>query len=301
VRIAITGSTGLIGSALTDALRADGHTVTRITRAPSREPDAITWDIDAGRIDTARLESHDAVVHLAGAGIGDHRWTEDYKREVRESRTKGTTLLASALASLDARPRVLVSGSAQGYYGDRGDEVLTEASRKGEGFLADVVAAWEDGTSAAREAGIRTATIRSTLVLAAHGGALRRMLPLFRLGLGGRMGSGRQWWSWITLQDHVRAIRWLIEHENVNGPVNLAAPNPVTNADFTRALARALRRPAFFAVPKAGPRLVLGRGLTDQLLFTSLRVVPSVLVEHGFTFEHPTIDEAMRAVVGASR
>jgi uncharacterized protein (TIGR01777 family) len=282
VRVAISGSSGLIGTALIESLRTDGHDVSRISR---------------DRSDPSELEGADAVVNLAGAGIGDRRWTAARKREIRDSRTQGTAALVDALGRLDRKPSVLVSASAIGYYGDRGDEVLTEASRAGAGFLPEVARDWEVAARRAEDVGIRTVMIRTGIVLAAHGGALKRMLPLFRSGLGGRMGAGRQWWSWITLADEVAAIRWLIDRDDVHGPVNVTAPNPVTNTDFTRALGRAVSRPTILAVPRFALGLVLGRELADHLLFGSLRVVPSVLAERGFEFAHPTIDEALRAVV----
>lgn len=297
MQIAITGATGLIGTALGRALRADGHDVVPVVRRPVAEGErAVRWDPAAGSIDAAALEGVDAVVHLAGAGIGDHRWNESYRREILDSRVKGTELLATTLAGLDRRPSVLVSGSAIGYYGDTGDEAVDERSPAGDGFLADVCVAWEAAASAAAGAGIRVATLRTGIVLDRAGGALRKMLPLFRIGAGGRMGSGRQWWSWITLDDEVSIIRWLIDHE-VSGPVNAVAPTPVTNRDFTAALAHALHRPAVFPVPSFGPKLLLGGELADALLFTSQRVLPSVLTADGFPFAHPTIDTALAAVL----
>jgi uncharacterized protein (TIGR01777 family) len=296
VRVAITGSTGMVGTALVDSLRADGHEVQRLVRAAASGPGEVRWDIGAGTIDAAALEGVDAVVHLASANIGGRRWDAAYKREILDSRTRGTDLLARALATLDAKPRVLVSASGINYYGDRGDEVIVEHTGRGHGFLADVAEAWEAATGPAAEAGIRTVVTRSAMVLTPGGGALERMLPLFRLGLGGRMGSGRQWWSWITLPDEVRAIRWLLEND-VSGPVNLTAPNPVTNAEFTRVLARVLHRPALIPIPRFGPSLVVGSELATALLFTSSRVVPSVLVEHGFRFEHAFLDEALTSLL----
>lgn len=299
--VAITGSTGLIGEALVASLRHDGHRPIRLVRRPPRPgEDAIGWNPAAGTIDRASLEGVGAVVNLAGAGIGDHRWTDDYKRTLRDSRTVGTALLADALAQMARPPAVLVSGSAMGVYGDRGDQVLTEADPPGHSFLADVVVQWEAATRPAAAAGVRVATIRTGLVLARQGGALPRLLPLFRWGLGGRMGSGRQWWSWITLDDEVRAIRFLVDHD-VAGPVNLTAPGTVTNAELTRVLAHVLGRPAFLAVPRFGPRLVQGAELADELLFTSARVAPTVLEGAGFTFAHPELEGALRTVLDRPR
>ena len=298
MRVAITGSNGLIGSAVVDAYRGDGHDVVRLVRGGAGRPGEARWDPAAGSIDAAALEGVDAVVHLAGAGIGDHRWTTEYKREILESRTLGTDLLARTLGGLARPPAVLVSASAVGFYGSRGDEVLTEASHGGRSFLSDVTKAWEAATAPASDAGIRVVRIRTGLVLARHGGALQKLVRITRTGLGGRLGSGRQWWSWITLHDEVRAIRWLVDHD-VTGAVNLTAPNPVTNADFTRTLAGILRRPAVLAVPPFGPRLLLGRELADELLFSSQRAVPAVLNEHGFRFEHTELAGALRAVLDA--
>lgn len=296
--IAITGASGLIGRALATDLQRDGHRVVAVSRNPAalRGLDALGWDPATARIDRVGFEGIDAVVHLAGAGIGDHRWTDAYKREIRESRELGTRLLAETLASLQRPPPVLVSGSAIGYYGDRGDEVLTEQSPPGEGFLAEVCIRWEAAAAPATEAGIRTAFIRTGIVLSAEGGALAKLLPLFRLGLGGRMGSGRQWWSWISIADEVRAIRWLIDHD-LSGPVNLTAPTPVTNAAFTKVLASVLRRPAVFPVPAFAPRLLRGAELADELLFASQRVEPAVLAGSGFTFSAPDLEGALRDIL----
>ena len=295
MRVAITGSSGLIGTALTRSLEADGHQVVRVLR---REGDRATvrWNPDAGEIDATGLEGVDAVVHLAGAGIGDHRWTDDHKRTVLESRKRGTSLLATTLAGLSAPPDVLVSGSAVGFYGDRGDEQLTEASGPGRGFLTEVVTAWEAAAAPAADAGIRVAKIRTGVVLAAEGGALARMAKIARLGLLGKLGSGRQWMSWITLEDEVRAIRFLLDHE-VSGPVNLTAPAPVTNAVFTKALGRVLHRPTVLPVPGFGPKLVLGRELAESLLLEGQRVLPEVLLDAGFEFHHDEVETALHAVL----
>jgi uncharacterized protein len=298
MRVAITGSRGLIGTALTASLAADGHDVVPVVRsADETAPNGVVrWDIDAGTIDRAGLEGVDAVVHLAGAGIGDRRLTEDRKRVVATSRSRGTALLADALADLEHKPQVMVSASAIGYYGERGDEVLTETSTAQPGnFLSDVCVAWEAATAPAAAAEIRVARIRSGIVLAAHGGALARMLPLFKFGLGGRMGSGRQWWSWVSLADEVGAIRFVLDHD-IEGPVNATAPSSTTNADFTKALGQALHRPAVLPVPRFGPRLVLGRERADLLLFTSERVEPRVLSSAGFEFRHPDIESAFASL-----
>jgi uncharacterized protein (TIGR01777 family) len=295
VRIAITGSSGMIGTALRTRLAAEGHAVVRVVRGEAK-PGSISWDPTGGRLDPNDLEGLDAVVNLAGAGIGDHRWTAKYRRTVIDSRRLGTALLAEALAATSAPPAVLVSGSAIGFYGDRGDEVLTEASPPGTGFLAEVAQAWEDATAAAEAAGIRVAHLRTGIVLDRKQGALAKLLPLFRFGVGGRMGSGRQWMSWITLADEVEAICFLLTHD-VRGPVAAVAPNPVTNADLAKALGRALHRPALVPVPAFGPRLVLGRDMADQLLFASQRVHPAVLEDAGFAFHHPKLDGALTATL----
>ena len=296
MRIAISGATGLIGTALTTSLALDGHEVIAMVRRPVAEGEpAIQWNPTDGTIDRAGLEGVDAVVNLAGAGIGDHRWTDAYRREILDSRVRGTDLIATTIAGLDRRPSVLINGSAIGYYGDTGDAVVDESSPAGEDFLAKVCVDWEAATAPAEAADIRVAHLRTGVVLSASGGAMGKMLPLFRLGLGGRMGSGRQWWSWITLADEIAAIRWLLDHP-IAGPVDATAPNPVTNREFTAALGAALHRPTILPVPRFGPRLLLGRDLADALLFTSQRVAPTVLADSGFVFAHPTIDVALDAI-----
>ena len=250
----------------------------------------------AGTIDSSALAGVDAVVNLAGEGIGDHRWTEAQKRRIRDSRVIGTTVLAEALAGLDPRPSVLLNASAVGYYGDRGDEVLTEVSGPGTGFLPEVVQAWEAATGVASRAGIRTACFRTGIVLSADGGALAKQLPLFRFGVGGRFGSGKQWLPWIALEDEVGAIVHLLTAD-LEGPVNLAAPEPVTNATFTTVLGRVLGRPTFVPVPAFGPRLLLGRELADELLFSSARMVPEKLRAGGYEFSHPELEGALRSVL----
>jgi hypothetical protein len=295
MRIAITGSSGFIGSALVRSLEADGHTAVRVVRRDG-VPGSIRWDIDAGEIESAGLEGLDGVVHLAGEGVAERRWTEEQKRRILESRTKGTALLAQALAGLTTKPPVLVSGAGMDFYGDRGDEQLTETSAKGTGFLSDVVAAWEEATAPAAAAGIRVARIRTSMVLDADGGALPRLVALARFGLLGKLGSGKQWMSWISLADEVGAIRFLLDHD-VAGPVNLASPGPVTNAVFTKILGRVLHRPAFLRVPTFGPRLLLGRELAQALLFDSKRVAPEVLLDAGYEFEHTELETTLRELL----
>ena len=295
VQIAITGSTGLIGKALVRALRDEGLTVVRLVRRPPAAEDEIRWD-PFGEVDVASLEGVDAVVHLAGAGIGDHRWTETYKRQIRDSRVEGTRTLARALARLDRRPAVFVSASGMNYYGDTGDVAVDESAGQGTGFLADLCRDWEAAAEPAAAAGIRVVHPRSGLVLARGGGLLGRLLPLFRFGLGGRLGSGRQWMSWISIDDHIAALRFLL-HDGLSGPVNLTSPEPVTNAAFTKALGHALHRPAPFIVPAPALRIALG-DFADEGALISLRVLPDRLTKAGFTFRHSAIDNALTDLLG---
>jgi len=298
MQVGVTGSSGLIGTALVARLRAGGHTAVPIVRRPAHQNSGeIGWSPADGRLDAASLAGLDAVVHLAGAGIGDHRWTDRYRRQLLDSRVVSTTLLATKIAELgNDAPPVLISGSAIGFYGDRGDEPLDESSPAGNGFLAEICTAWEAGTMVAESAGIRVAHIRTGIVLARHGGALKKMLPLFRIGAGGRFGSGRQWMSWISIDDHVRAIEHLLSNP-IAGPVNLTAPAPVRNAEFAKTLGKVLRRPSFVPVPEFGPKLVLGSALAEALLFDGQRVHPGVLVASGFEFAHPELDGALRSVL----
>ena len=297
MRVAITGSSGLIGTALTRRLTESGHTtVPVVRRAP--QADEIGWAPADGRLDPADLAGIDAVVHLAGAGIGDKRWTDAYKKELVDSRTKPTALLSEAIAAADDGPRVLLSGSAIGYYGSRGDEELDESSEPGSGFLSELCVRWEDATGVAAAAGVRVAHLRTGIVLSADGGALKKQLPLFKLGLGGKMGDGTQWQSWISIDDEVAAIEHLLTADH-SGAVNLTAPAPVTNREFTETLGKVLGRPTFLPIPKFGPRLALGGELAENLLFTGQRVLPKVLeTDDGFTFAHPDLETALRALLG---
>ncbi len=295
VRIAISGSTGLIGTALRARLGAEGHDVVAMVRRDPA-PGDISWDPKAGRLDPAELAGVGAVVNLAGAGIGDHRWSDEYKREIMESRTGGTNLISEAIAARDDTPRVLLSGSAIGVYGDRGDEELSESSATGDGFLADVVRAWEASTTAAEEAGARVVHLRSGIVLSADGGALAKMLPLFKLGVGGRFGSGRQWQSWISIDDEVGAIVHLLDSA-LDGAVNLTAPVPVRNSEFAKTLGDVLRRPSIVPVPAFGPKLLLGSELAETLLFESQRITTSALTADGFTFAHAELEPALRVLL----
>ena len=294
--VAVTGSSGFIGTALVAALTDAGHRVRRVVRRTPSGPDEVGWDPMAGTIDRVGLSGVDAVVNLAGEGIATRRWSEDQKRRILESRTAGTRLISEAAAQLDPRPAVLISGSGVDYYGDRGDEELTEATPPGSGFLADVCVAWEAATGPAADAGIRSAFLRTGMVLHPEGGALPRMLPLFRLGLGGPFGNGRQWWPWITLRDEVGAILHLLTAD-ISGPVNCVAPQPVTNAQFTRTLSRVLHRPAVVPVPRLGPTVLLGSELVQSLLYDSDRVLPVRLVESGYRFADPDLEGALRALL----
>ena len=297
MRIAVTGSTGLIGSALVPALRADGHEVLRLVRRETNlAPDEVSWDPVAGRIDVARLRGITAVVNLAGAGVGDARWSEEYKRQIRDSRVLGTALIARAMAGLDPQPETLVAGSAIGFYGDTGDRAVDEQAPPGDGFLAEVVQEWEAAAAPASDAGIRVALARTGLVVAREGGAWARMFPLFRLGLGGKMGSGRQYWSWISLRDEVAALTYLLTHRDISGPVNLTSPNPATNAEVTAAMGSVLGRPTVLPVPSFALKAALGEFSTEIL--SSTRVLPHVLERHGFTWQDRDIASAIRAAQG---
>ena len=297
--VLVTGSHGLIGSALIRKLRAADHRVRRLVRDEPEGRDDVRWDPVAGTIEVARLEGLDAVVHLAGAGIGDKKWTPERKQLIRESRTQGTELLARTLAGLAQPPAVFVSGSGVGYYGNRGDTELTEEAAPGDDFPARLCVDWEAATAPAAEAGIRVVTIRTGIVLAAHGGALKRMLLPYKLGLGGRIGSGEQYMSWITLDDHVDAVRHVLATESVAGPVNLTAPKPVTNREFTHALGGAVHRPTVLPTPRFPLKAVYGAELVQHLLVEGQRVVPRVLESSGFEFAHADIDGALRAVLAA--
>jgi uncharacterized protein len=294
MRIAITGVSGLIGSALVPHLRAEGHDIVRLVRRRPREADEAQWD-PRGTVDRERLAGVGAVVHLAGAGVGARRWTDAYKREIRESRVVGTQTISRAMADLDPRPKVLVAASAVGWYGVTGDQAVDETHPPGSDFLAEVGREWEQAADPARDAGIRVAHARSGMVVSGKGGAFGRMMPLFRLGLGGRLGSGRQWWSLISLEDELRALTFLMEQEGLAGPVNLVATS-ATNAEITRALGRVLGRPAVFPVPAPVLRTVLGE-LSSQVV-ESLRVEPRRLREAGFVFRHPDVESIMRTITG---
>lgn len=297
MKILVTGSSGFIGSALLPFLTHAGHNVTSLVR-PGTRPGAnqLIWDPAAGRLDPASIAGFDAVVNLAGENIAGGRWTPERKQRIRDSRVKSTMLLAETLAGLSRRPRALVSASAAGYYGNRGDEALTETSTPGSGFLADVCRAWEDAARPAAAAGIRVVNLRFGMVLSAKGGALVKMLPPFKAGLGGPVGNGRQYMSWIVLDDVVGVIQHALATESLSGPVNVVAPEPVTNREFTKSLGRVLGRPAFLPLPAFAVRLLFGE-MGDALLLASARVQPSRLAGSGYKFLHPELEGSLRHIL----
>ena len=302
--VAVTGASGLIGTALVRRLQAEGHEVLRLTRSAPSAPDQVRWDPAAGELDPDALAKADAVVHLAAANIGEHlRWTGKVKRDLLQSRVQGTRLVAETLAGLargdggSEGPRVLVCASGVGFYGDRGDEVLTESSSGGEGFLADLVRQWEAAAGPAREAGLRVVHLRTGPVQDAAGAGLPKQALMFRLGVGGRFGSGRQWLSWTSLDDIAGAYLHALTHDELEGPVNNVAPNPVTNAEFTATLARVLHRPAVLHAPAFALRLVLGE-TADEFLLVSQRARPARLLETGYRFRFPELEAALRHTLG---
>lgn len=297
-RVLITGASGLIGSALGDALGRDGHQVVPMTRSRSGGGEgAIVWRPDARQLNAADLEGADVIVHLAGENLAGLRWTEKKKRAIRDSRVEGTSLLAGAIAKLERKPSVFVCASAVGIYGSRGDAVLDESSGAGTGFLAEVCQEWERACEPAREAGVRVVNTRFGLVLSSKGGALKAMLTPFRLGLGGVVGSGAQWWSWVALEDAVRAIQFVMERSDLAGAVNVTAPEPVTNRAFTKMLGKVLARPTVLPLPEFVAKLVLGE-MADEMLLSSTRVQPRRLVDAGFAFRYAQLEEALRAALG---
>jgi uncharacterized protein len=303
MKIVIAGSSGLIGSALVRVLRSEGdgqaHQVLRLVRREAAADDEVTWDPGAGRgPDAAALAGVDAAINLAGVGIGDHRWTDDYKRQILQSRVSSTTVLAEALTRIEPRPQVLLSGSAIGYYGDTGDTEVDENSPAGHDFLAEVAETWEAATTPAADAGIRTVRLRTGIVLSTKGGALGKVLPMFRVGVGGRLGSGKQYLSWIARPDYVAAVRFLLEADGISGPVNMTAPNPVTNREYTKAVADAVHRPALFPAPTAALKLAIG-GFAGSVV-GGQRVIPKRLLEAGFEFAYPEIGLALRALIEAN-
>lgn len=295
--VAVTGSTGLVGTALVVALEADEHLVRRLVRRPVQDDEQeIRWDPEAGTIDAAELDGVDAVVHLAGENLAGHRWTPTFKAKILESRVKSTYLLSETLARLASKPSVFCSASAIGYYGDRGDMPVDESVLMGRGFLADVCQQWEAATQPARGAGIRVVNLRIGVVLSPKGGALKSMLMPFKLGLGGVIGSGQQYLSWIAIDDLVSAILFTLNHDRLQGPVNAVSPQPATNREFTKTLGRVLSRPTFFPMPAFAARLAFGE-MADEMLLGGVKVVPHALASAGFPFEYPQLDAALRHVL----
>lgn len=295
MKIAITGAGGLIGKALVPALENAGHVVVPVVRRAPRAGE-IGWDPARRRLDPADLAGLDAVIHLAGAGIGDRRWSDSYKRALLDSRVDGTATLSEAIAQADPRPPVLLSASAIGWYGNTGDRPVDETDPAGSDFLAELCRRWEEATGPAEEAGVRVAHLRTGLVCASSGGLLGRLLPLFRLGLGGKLGSGRQYWSWVSLADEIGAIGYLLDHD-VSGPVNLTGPEPVTNAEFTKVLGRVVGRPTLATVPGIALRIVVGE-FAEVGILTGQRVLPKVLESSGYPFQHRTVEAALRWATG---
>jgi len=296
-KIAVSGASGLVGTELVEVLRSRGYEPLRLVRREPRGADEVRWDPADGSIDLQGLAGITGAVHLAGDNVASGRWTEAKKASIRDSRVQGTELLAGALAQISPRPKVLVSASAVGFYGSRGAEPVDETGSLGDGFLASVCAEWERATRAASSAGIRVVNARIGVVLAADGGALGKMKMPFLLGLGGRIGDGRQYMSWITLSDVVSALVFALGRDDLEGPVNLVAPTPVTNADFTATLGRVLRRPTLIPVPKFALRLGAGAEMADEMLIGGSRVIPAALRAHGFEWEHPTLEPALRSLL----
>jgi len=296
MKIAMTGSSGLIGSALAPDLEHHGHEIIRLVRRTAREAGEVGWDPTRRELHPSALAGVDAVVHLAGAGIGDRRWTDAYKRQLLSSRIDGTATVSEAIARAEPRPGILLSASAVGWYGDTGDRAVDETAHAGSGFLADVCRQWEASTAAAERAGVRVVHFRSGLVCSPRGGLLGRLLPLFRLGLGGKLGSGSQYWSWISLADEVAAIRHLLDTE-VSGPVNLTGPEPVTNEQFTKTLGHILHRPALAPVPRSALRIAVGK-FADEGIVAGQRVLPHALERSGYPFQHRTAEQALRWATG---
>ena len=298
MKVALTGASGLLGPHLIRSLRSDGHETLRLVRRAPAEADEVRWDPRSGEVDLDGLAGVDTIIHLAGANLGGRPWTPGYKRTVMDSRVDGTRAIARAAAALRPRPGVLLSMSGVGYYGNPGDRELDETAGPGAGYVAEIARRWEESTAPAADAGIRVVTMRTGVVVSGRGGALGRLLPLFRLGLGGRVGAGKQFWSWVSLTDYVRAARFLLDREDISGPVNVCAPEPVTNAELTRTFAKVLHRPAVLAVPGFALRLPL-RDFAEDLL-GGQRVVPRRLLDAGFRFEHEALEPALRAELAAA-
>ncbi len=293
MKILVTGSTGLVGSVLVPSLRSKGHQVLRAVRSTAKGADEIEWNPETGQINIAKLSDLDAAVHLAGESVADGRWSDEKKRRILDSRVKGTKLLSETLARLNPKPGVLVSASAIGYYGNRGSELVTEESTTGEGFLAGVVRQWESSTTAATQAGIRVVLLRLGIVLSTKGGALGKMLTPFKFGVGGKVGDGKQYMSWIAIEDVVGIIEYALADKTLSGPVNTVAPSPVTNAEFTKALGSAISRPTIFPLPAFVARLAFGE-MADETLLSSTRVLPERLTKSGYKFQFSNLDDALR-------
>jgi uncharacterized protein (TIGR01777 family) len=296
MRVLIAGASGLVGSAMVPQLKTEGVDVTRLVRS-SPKPGEIEWHPNQEQIDQGRLEGFDAIINLAGENIAGGRWTEETRRRIRDSRVYGTRLLSESMAKLAAPPRVFLCASATGFYGDRGDEVLDEESASGGGFLAGVCREWENATEPAARAGVRVINLRFGPILAREGGMLAKMLTPFKLGAGGRVGSGKQYISWVAIDDVVGAVKLALNDESMRGPLNVVSPNPVTNEEFTKTLGRVLSRPTFMTIPAFAARLAFGE-MADEMLLTSQRVVPKVLNDAGFKFQHPELEGAVRALLG---
>ncbi len=296
MKILISGSHGLVGTALIKSLEADRHEIFRLVRHYPHSPSEIEWSPERYSIALSMIEGFDAVVHLAGESIAEGRWTDEKKKRIRESRVKGTRLLGDALANLTQQPRVMISASAIGYYGNRGDETLTETSSPGDDFLSEVCVEWEKATDMAKEKGIRTVNARFGIILDKDGGALKKMLPPFKMGIGGRIGDGKQWMSWIALDDVIGGIKFSLTNDSMQGPVNFVAPNPVRNAEFTKTLGRVLSRPTIFPIPAFGVRLVFGE-MADALLLASQRVDCARLNDIGYEFKHASLEGALTHVL----
>jgi len=292
MRIVIAGSSGLIGTELVTSLRSDGHEVIKLVRRKPAASSEVYWNPAAGEIDSSALVGCDVIINLAGAGVGDRRWSNSYKELIRSSRVDTTSLLAETAA--DLKLKVFIAGSAIGWYGDTDDRQVDETSPAGEGFLAEVVVAWETASKPARDAGVRVVNIRTGLVASKHGGAWAKLLPIFKFGAGGKLGSGKQYWSFISMRDEIAAIKFLIDSPNISGPVNLTAPQPATNAEVTKAMAKVFNRPALFPVPAFALKTVLGE--FSQEVLGSSRVIPKVLLDNGFKFTDPDIESAMRTL-----
>ena len=296
MKVLVSGSHGLVGTALIKSLEQEGHDCFRLVRHAPHSAHEIEWSPERYSIALSLIEGFDAVVHLAGESIAEGRWSDEKKKSIRESRVKGTRLLGDALANLTQQPKVLISASAIGYYGNRGDETLTEASAPGDDFLSEVCVEWEKATDLAKEKGIRTVNARFGIILDKDGGALKKMLPPFKMGIGGRIGDGQQWMSWIALDDVVDAIKFALTNDSLQGPVNFVAPNPVRNAEFTKTLGKVLSRPTIFPIPAFGVRLAFGE-MADALLLSSQRVEPKRLNETGYEFQYQIVKTALESTL----